>query len=180
MSTPAAKMLVMVGKAFACVKIVGRANFTSSIDFKTLLTQLHLKGYNYFVLDLSECMLMDSTFLGVLAGFGLHLSRQKPNGDTQGIELYHANPRIAELLENLGVLHLFRVNDGNLSTEECSESREQAPKTHSHEEITRACLEAHETLMQINPENVARFKDVAQFLAEDLKQLKSRTEPATS
>jgi len=38
--------------------------------------------------------------------------------------------------------------------------------------LTRACLEAHETLMAINPENVARFKDVAMFLAEDLAKLR--------
>ena len=41
----------------------------------------------------------------------------------------------------------------------------------THEEITRTSLEAHQTLMAMNPENVARFKDVTQFLAEDLKSL---------
>jgi hypothetical protein len=42
----------------------------------------------------------------------------------------------------------------------------------SKEETTRACLEAHQTLMEVNPANVARFKDVGQFLAEDLKRIK--------
>jgi hypothetical protein len=41
----------------------------------------------------------------------------------------------------------------------------------THEQITRTCLEAHQTLMQVNPENATRFKDVTQFLAEDLKNL---------
>ena len=41
----------------------------------------------------------------------------------------------------------------------------------SHEQIARTSLEAHQTLMAMNPENVARFKDVAQFLAEDLKNI---------
>ena len=45
------------------------------------------------------------------------------------------------------------------------------PANPTHEEITRICLEAHRTLMAMNPENAARFKDVAQFLAEDLKTL---------
>jgi len=43
----------------------------------------------------------------------------------------------------------------------------------SHEQITRTSLEAHQTLMAMNPENVARFKDVAQFLVEDLKNLEN-------
>jgi hypothetical protein len=45
------------------------------------------------------------------------------------------------------------------------------PANPSRVEITRTCLEAHQTLMAMNPDNVARFKDVTQFLAEDLKSL---------
>lgn len=40
----------------------------------------------------------------------------------------------------------------------------------SQVEITRTCLPAHKLLMEIQPKNVAKFKDVAQFLAEDLKR----------
>ena len=73
-------MLVLAGEQFACIKISGRANFTSSIDFRTLITELRQKGYTFFVLDLSECALMDSTFLGVLAGFGLKMSGAGKDG----------------------------------------------------------------------------------------------------
>ena len=41
----------------------------------------------------------------------------------------------------------------------------------THKEITSTSLEAHQTLMAVNPENVNRFKDVTKFLAEDLKTL---------
>ncbi|HEY5909243.1 MAG TPA: hypothetical protein VJA21_01420, partial [Verrucomicrobiae bacterium] len=74
MSIAGAKLLVLVGDHFACIRIIGRANFSSSIDFKTLTSELLQSGYRYFVLELSDCVLMDSTFLGVLAGFGLKLS----------------------------------------------------------------------------------------------------------
>ena len=103
MNTPSAKLLVLVGQKFACVKIIGRANFTSSIDFKILINELQQKGYTFFVLDLSECVLMDSTFLGVLAGFGLKMTGAQGNG-THKLELLNPNPRITDLLENLGVL----------------------------------------------------------------------------
>ena len=36
--------------------------------------------------------------------------------------------------------------------------------------MTRTCIEAHQTLMDISPANVAKFKDVTQFLAEGLKK----------
>jgi len=74
-TTPPAKMLVLTGKNSVCVKITGRANFTFGPDFKTLVSELNQKGYGHFVIDLSECVLMDSTFLGVLAGFGLKMGQ---------------------------------------------------------------------------------------------------------
>jgi anti-sigma B factor antagonist len=170
MSTAAAKLLVLVGEQFACIKLVGRANFSSSIDFKTLLNELQQRGFRYYVLELSECLLMDSTFLGVLAGFGLKMSR---NAQAEpAIELLNPNARISELLENLGVLHLFKLTHGPLAIPETAHAETPAPATPTREEVKRACLEAHRTLMEINPANVAKFKEVTQFLAEDLKRLK--------
>jgi anti-sigma B factor antagonist len=170
MALPSAKLSVLVGKDFACVKIAGRANFTFSPDFKTLLGELIRRGYGHFIIDLSECVLMDSTFLGVLAGFGIKLNQATATAK-HGIELSNPNARVTELLENLGVLQLFKVISGalQLSGEICV----PAPVNASHEEITRTSLEAHKTLMEANPDNVPRFKDVAQFLAEDLKKLEN-------
>ena len=78
-----------------------------------LLAGLAQKGYGHFIIDLSECVLMDSTFLGVLAGFGLKMN-QAGASNQRGIELFNANARITELLENLGVLHLFKIITGAL------------------------------------------------------------------
>ena len=172
MSTGSAKMSVLVGERFACIKIAGRANFNSSIDFKTLINELRQKGYTYFVLDLSDCLLMDSTFLGVLAGFGLKMSPTSDDASRQPIELLNANERIVELLENLGVLHLFKLTQGKAAPAGEAEAVPQANP--DKREVTRACLEAHKTLMELNPANAARFKDVTQFLAEDLKKLGSQ------
>ncbi|HWQ90300.1 MAG TPA: STAS domain-containing protein [Clostridia bacterium] len=176
MNTPSAKLLVLTGDKFACIKIIGRANFNSSIDFKTLVNELKAKGFSYFVLDLSECLLMDSTFLGVLAGFGLKFNTGDPDHDGRQIELYNPNPRITELLENLGVLHLFRFAE-EVDLPPSAGVKEVEPGNPTKEQVTNACLEAHRTLMELNPGNVARFKEVTQFLAEDLKRMK-KSEPA--
>jgi anti-anti-sigma regulatory factor len=173
MSTPSVNLSVLVGKNFACVKITGRANFSSSPDFKTLLTELMQKGYGHFIMDLSECALMDSTFLGTLAQFGLKLNGAGA-GKPPGIELLNCNTRVTELLENLGALNLFKTLSGALTLPD--DVRTCTPESihPTHEQITRTCLEAHQTLMAVNPENVARFKDVTQFLAEDLNNLEKR------
>jgi anti-anti-sigma factor len=170
MSTPSAKLSVLVCKDFACVKIAGRANFMSSPDFKTLLTELKQKGYNRFIIDLAECVLMDSTFLGVLAGFGLMMN-PGCESDKSGVELLNPSARIRELLENLGVLPLFKVTTSASQLPNDAKVAAHDPVNPTQEQITRTCLEAHQTLMAVNPDNVARFKDVTQFLAEDLKNL---------
>lgn len=175
MSTPCANLTVLAGERFACVKVAGRANFNASVNFKTVVGELLLQGYPYIVLELSECALMDSTFLGVLAGFGLKANAPTDGCVTHAIELRNANERVTELLENLGVLHLFRTTQGDLPAGETVTTSLPEACEPSREELTRASLEAHQTLMDLNPDNVARFKDVAKFLAEDLKKL--RTQP---
>lgn len=172
MNVPCANLTVLAGERFACVKIAGRANFNASVNFKTLVGELQQQGYPYIVLELSECALMDSTFLGVLAGFGLKANAPPGDCAAHAIELRNANERLTELLENLGVLHLFRTTQGALPAGETVTSTAPAPCNPSHEELTRASLEAHQTLIDLDPENVARFKDVVKFLAEDLKKLR--------
>jgi len=153
----------------ALVKISGRASFNCSVDFKTLVCELFDRGYRKFVLDLANCLIMDSTFLGVMAGFGLKLADS--TGEKPTVALLNPNQRILDLFDNLGVTHLFCVIKGtNPLSESCQDVR-QADGGSSKVETTRTCLEAHQVLMNINPANVSRFKDVAQFLAEDLKRL---------
>jgi anti-anti-sigma regulatory factor len=172
MSATSAKLLVCVGDKFACIKIIGRANFSSSIDFKTVINELRQKSYTHFVVELSECVLMDSTFLGVLTGFGLRLAPSEAQPESRALELLNPNARITELLENLGVIHLFSLAQGELAELHCRVAHtEVSPLNPSKEEVTRACLEAHETLMAANPKNIAKFKEVTAFLAEDLKKV---------
>jgi anti-anti-sigma regulatory factor len=152
---------------------VGRANVAASVDFKRLLNGLIEKGVTDISLDLSECLLMDSTFLGVLAGFGQKLGGAQ-NGDAKGhpIELLDPNARVEELLDNLGMIHLFKVSHGKAAPDAKLNSEMSKPGAASKEEVTRNCLEAHRKLMELNPDNVSRFKDVTQYLAENLKKIK--------
>ena len=165
-----ANLSVLVGKNFACVKIAGRANFASSPDFKALLDGLAQKSFRHFIIDLGECVLMDSTFLGVLAGFGLKLNPKGASAE-RGIELHNASERVSDLLENLGAVQLFKLTQGPLQLPGETKTCETEFIHPTHEQLARTSLEAHETLMALNPENVARFKDVAQFLAEDLRNV---------
>jgi anti-anti-sigma factor len=174
MDSTSAKLMVAVLDKTVCVRIHGRADFTCSVDLRKLICELQERGYSHFILDLRECRLMDSTFLGVLANITLRFAE---TGDKeQPLELLNANPRIIETLDNLGVAHLFKIcsSSGTLPANflPLSPGNPASPV-----EMARTCLQAHETLMTLNPENAQKFKDVAQFLAEDLHRLETGQRP---
>jgi anti-anti-sigma factor len=175
MNQPSAKLMVAVFDQTVSVKINGRADFTSSLDLKKLISELWQRGYNHFVFELCDCLTMDSTFLGVLSGIGLKFSNGKSSQVGAPLVLLNPNPRIAETLENLGVMDLFSIKTCAEPLSNRFEPLSQAPDN-TPAELTRTCLEAHETLMSIKPENVQKFKDVAQFLADDLKRLEAAGE----
>jgi anti-sigma B factor antagonist len=170
MNLPASNLSVCVGDKVVWIRIMGRANFTCSVDFKALINGLWQQNYRRFLLDLTNCMLMDSTFLGVLSGLGLKLGAGQNEPSNSPIQLLNPNPRVAELLENLGVMHLFYVrNETGLKPD--GELHAQTHCATNPVEMAQTSLVAHETLMSINPDNISKFKDVAKFLAEDLKRM---------
>jgi len=162
--------MVAIFDSVVCIKISGRATFVSSVDLNKLVEELANRGQKHFVFDLTDCVMMDSTFLGVLAGIALKLASKTETANCQP-QLLNANPRISEVLENLGMAHLFKLVN---SKGQLTNAYEPAKSENvSQVEITRTCLEAHKLLMSIQPENISKFKDVAQFLAEDLKRQES-------
>ncbi|MCX6905160.1 MAG: STAS domain-containing protein [Verrucomicrobia bacterium] len=173
MNTTSSNLFIWVGEQAACIRVTGRASFTTSVDFKKLMQHLQQTGPARVVLDLSECLLMDSTFLGVLASEGHKRIVQQGPQPEPGLELLNPNQRIRDLIDNLGVSHLFKMTHYDLAQQDFKPVEPQAGV--SREEITRTCLEAHQTLMALNPANVAKFKEVAQFFAENLQR--TREEP---
>ena len=172
MNASSSVLQVAVTDAVALVRVSGRASFNCSVDFKTLVYELRDRGYRKFVLDLTECPIIDSTFLGVLAGFGLKLAETP--GEGPAVTLLNPNQRILDLLDNLGVGHLFCVVQGKDPLSEKCRSVQPIDGGPGKAETTRACLEAHQTLMSINPANIPKFKDVTRFMAEDLKRLEAQ------
>jgi anti-anti-sigma factor len=170
-SKPPLTLMVAIFEESVWIKISGRANFTSSLDLKNLVNELWQRGHKHIILELCDCIIMDSTFLGVLAGIGLKFSEATQRGEKCSVEIANPNPRMTEILENLGVLHLFKVITTSHPESEKFEPLASDGDGASRVEVTRNCLEAHKILMNLNAANVGKFKDVAQFLADDLKKL---------
>src|SRR5690349_16334260 len=144
----AASVSIWAGDETAVVRISGRANFQSSVDFKATILELWQRGTRRFILDLTQCQLMDSTFLGVMAGLGLKYSKEtnpKSSMPTR-IELLIPSQRIRDLFDNLGIIQLFTI----ICAPDCgADVKSLAPVEpvsgggSDRKETTRVCLEAH-------------------------------------
>lgn len=160
-------MSVCVRDQVACVRITGRANLTSSVDFKKLLQQLHDDGCTRVILDLSQCAMMDSTFLGVLARAARKSEDARKEGRARAIELLHPSERVLEMLENLDVVDLFTIVH---DAPEFGAFKRVEQGSTTRLELNRTCLEAHETLMNTSQDNERRFKDATEFLRKNLDE----------
>lgn len=170
MSNGTASVSVWVGDQFVCIKLAGRVNFQHSIDFRTLINHLHSKGHKRFVIDLSTCQLMDSTFLGVLASLAVRFGHQQNGSAPTPLELLNPSERLYDTVDNLGITEHLKIIHGTPPAEGEFSPVEKSAASTDRAETTKTCLEAHRVLMELNPANVAKFKDVTRFLEEDLKK----------
>lgn len=171
MSAPVAKIFVQVCGTEVRARICGRANFAASPDFKMLITSMEAKGFQQYVLDLNDCLIMDSTFVGVLASLG---DRMDQAGSDAFVELARPNERIVELIDNLGIADMFRITERDIGALENCQEVDASGAGHTKVELSRTSLESHTTLMHTCPDGVAKFKDVTEFLAEEIKRLESQ------
>src|ERR1700693_1685597 len=87
------------------VKVEGKGSFQSSPALKEFSKQMLERGFRNFIVDLQGCPVMNSTFMGTLAGIALRL-REFGNGS---LLVRNANERNTDLLRNLGLNNLFEV-----------------------------------------------------------------------
>jgi anti-anti-sigma regulatory factor len=168
------KILVARSADLGFVKVVGRGSFQNSGCLKVFYQQLLKEGVMRFVVDLDACTYLDSTFLGILLGLGLKL-KEAGNGL---LHILNANPRNLELLRNLGLDRLINIQGasgngsgpGSLNGVEQGHLEEMPCPVPTRAEAAPTILEAHENLMEFDPRNVPKFKDVVEFLREDLGQ----------
>lgn len=145
------------------IRVDGRGTFQNSAGLKEVVKQMIQRGFREFVVDLQQCELMDSTFMGTLAGAALRL-RELGQG---ALSVVNANTRSHDLLVGLGLDQLFEV-----STEPGPKLPAEVSRVHSkvssEDDQKKTVLEAHEALAKADAENAVKFRDVIEFLRQDL------------
>src|SRR5438045_968825 len=127
------------------------------------------RGYREFVMDLADCAMMDSTFMGTMASVALRL---KELGDGH-LHVVHCGNRSRELLSGLGLDQIFSIHTEGSAAPNCTDlDGENSTDISSQQKREQAetMLAAHEALCEAAPENFTRFKDVLDYLKQDLHQ----------
>lgn len=157
---------ILVGTAnrTVWVRVEGKGSFLNSTGLKEFAKEMVNRGYRDFAVDLKNCPLMDSTFMGTLAGVALRL-RELGQGQLRVVNL---NERNSDLLGNLGLDQLFTLGGDGDSTAlpVVPEPLPGGPADKTAQAQTM--LEAHEAVIEANPDNAAKFKDVLEYLKQDL------------
>jgi anti-sigma B factor antagonist len=148
--------------------VEGKGSFLNSGNLKEFAQEMVTRGYREFVIDLEHCVMMDSTFMGTMAGVALRL-KELGHGH---LHVVHCGTRSRELLSGLGLDQIFSIHTNGSIAPEC-ESLEPDQSTDKRAEQKReqaqTMLEAHEALCRVAPENIPRFKDVLDYLKQDLQ-----------
>jgi anti-sigma B factor antagonist len=155
------KILVSCADHIVWIRVEGNGSSTDSTALKDFAKEMIHRGAREFIVDLRNCPIMDSTFMGTLAGISLRL-RELGEGCLYVVNL---NERNAESLCSLGLDQLFNVR---LSAIKEDEQALEIPLKEGRTAWAQTMLEAHEALIRAVPENLPKFKDVIQYLEEGL------------
>lgn len=163
MDTSADRVEVGIQDRDAYVRVHGRATFKVGPSLKQFGTLAIDQGCSRIIVEMQECVGMDSTFMGILAGLSTVI--RKSNGE---IVMRGLSEKNLFLLKMLGLVHLVTIEDhvpGALPV-----TGRVLPAADDKGKMTQAMITAHEALIEVAPDNIVKFKDVIAYLKEDLKR----------
>ncbi len=150
------------------IRVTGRGSFKVSSTLKQFIAEVAAKHpVTMVVLDLTECIGMDSTFMGVLAGLS---GRLKQHG--QILELINLSEKNTQLLATLGVDRVIAHYSHSHGHAMPDQPAQALPVTQAtKKDLAETALLAHETLVEFSEENRPRFKRVIEYLKADVDRL---------
>ena len=144
-------------------RVVGIGNMNNCAPFQDFSCRLQEQGYHEFVLDLSQCEGLDSTFLGILLGIAL---------GNQGVRckvvVVNANDSIQRILTEVGIDRLLEVFGEPMQLPHIPMRRLDEVPGNDSDRITMI-LQAHENLCRLEGSNQERFGNFIKILRTELE-----------
>jgi len=159
---PLERLDVAENATTAYVRVLGRATFKLAPVLRDFV-QHELQHARFGILiDFSECVAVDSTFVGTLTSLSLQCRR----AGRACIKLFNVPTHVYDVLRTLGLTMVLDI--GNTPASAPSAYHPAAPGTYSRTDIASLMLDAHQTLAALNDKNALEFKNVIEFLRANL------------
>lgn len=146
----------------AVLKVIGAGSFEHSFSLRQHCDYLIQCGTNQFLVDLTECTYLDSTFLGTLARPALKLRK---TGGT--LRVAGSSRRVLESIRTLGLDRLFECVE-SLVPYDASGLRPLEAGVPHKETTGELLLRAHQTLLECDPKNAPKFQDLVSYLEAEV------------
>ena len=167
---------VAIHRGTALIRVSGRGSFKTGSSLKEFAVSASLQGTRCFVFDMEDCVSMDSTFMGVIAGLALRMKR-----DAAGeVVMMNLSAKTMSLLETLGLDRLIRTfASGEVPDElrgllaDVTTLSGFSPEQGDGKLTLETMLAAHEDLVEADPANLPKFQNVIDYLSQDLRELES-------
>lgn len=157
------KVEVAIRDRDAFVRVHGRGTFKIGPSLKQFGVAAIERGCSSIIFEMQDCVGMDSTFMGILAGLATTL--KKTAGE---VVLRNLTEKNLFLIRMLGLVHLVRVDDQAQASIPAPTYGQSLSPTGDRREMSQTMITAHEALIEAAPDNLVKFKDVVAYLKEDL------------
>jgi anti-sigma B factor antagonist len=104
---PEAKILMTRNGNVGVFRIIGVGTFQMAVGFKAAYLQMLADGVSTFTIDLGECALLDSTFLGTILGLALKVRKL----DSGHVHVIKPNEMVRSLFRGTGLDQIFEMSD---------------------------------------------------------------------
>ena len=143
------------------IRVNGRANYLNASPLREFFSTLIGQGRKRVLIDFRNCMSVDSTFLGIVAGAALEMADMEPPGE---MCLTSLGPRNLELIHNLGLHRITKILESPDSLQATDAGEALGVDKAGKEERVRMIIDAHTKLIKCDESNAERFQDVLTFM----------------
>jgi len=160
-----------LGDGIVIIRVCGRGTHQQSPGLRQVfeMTRGDTPAPRY-VLDVDQCVTMDSTFMGTLASMAIH-QRQR---DGSSLVVLNVNEHVRNLLQTLGLNYVLELRAGNNAVDQ-ADFKPSRPAPITRLEQILMMLEAHERLVDVDSRNEVKFEGVLRSLRESLEREQSHS-----
>ena len=154
---------VAAGARAIYVRVHGLASMNNCLCLRDFIEEMFAACHTFLIIDLADCIGMDSTFMGLIAATAQFRKDDRP----AGVAVVNASERLTELLESVGITELVFVDPDQHEVPELEFVKLQEPV--GEEERLSLIHWAHIHLMKLSERNEQLFGPYLAALEADIR-----------